>query len=120
MFKAFELTAAYQQILNPGVLRSEYSGQNPNFMSDVVEKLKNDFRLNEDMIMTTLEGSLKGERNKDYFEYDGKIEIGYHGLNEVGKAKVRIIDPFTNKRAIGMGWVEKLVDLNIEIHGRRK
>ena len=119
MFKSFELTAAYQQILNPNVLRSEYYEQNPYFISDIVVKLKNDFKKNEDMILTTLENSLKGEKTMDYFMHNKKTHLGYNNLTDEGKSKVKWVDPFTNNKPIGMDWVNQYVDLNIKLHKKK-
>ncbi|MEK6952268.1 MAG: AAA family ATPase, partial [Nanoarchaeota archaeon] len=55
MFKAFELTGAYQFLLNPQVLRGEkYRGQAPKMMAEVTQRLKDDFRKNEDYILTSM------------------------------------------------------------------
>ncbi|MCD4759273.1 MoxR family ATPase [archaeon] len=120
MFKSFELSAAYQHVLNPGVLRQEYSDQNPNFMRDVAQRLKKDFTDNQDMILTTLDEALEGRKSTDYFEHDGEKSLGYAKLKENVKTRVTKLDPFNDNRPVGLGWVNDLVDANLKVHKLRE
>ena len=118
MFKAFELTAAYQHVLNPAVLRQEYIEQNPEMMRYVVNELKRDFRANQDFIMTSLSGAEEGRRDLDYFEHEGKVNLGYDRLNDNGKSEVTKINPFTDKRPVGLKWVNDSIDLNLKLNNK--
>ena len=110
MFKSFELTGAYQSLLNPMLLRQDYLEQNPKFMAEVAKKLKDDFRANEDFILTSIdEAASNGKKTVAFFEKDGKF--GSHSdLPENLKGEYAKIEPYTNGREIGLGWVNNYVD----------
>ena len=119
MFKAFELTSAYQHVLNPSVLKQEYSDENPVMMQDVVQKLKQDYMENEDLILTSLEEAVEGNKSLDYYQAEGQTFLGYNKLNKTAKLEVAPIQPFTNKRQIGLGWVEDAVDFELKKQSSR-
>jgi len=109
-FKTFEIVGAYQKLLNPALLRSNYQWQNPKMMKEVVEKLREDFRQNQDFVLTSLEQADKGNDNfDDYFSEGKKIYTGYSGLSDKAKKQTEKISPFfTDKRQVGLGWVENV------------
>ncbi|MBI5064818.1 hypothetical protein HZA97_01150 [Candidatus Woesearchaeota archaeon] len=118
IFKAFELTGAYQQLLNPTVLKTEYFDHNPALMKEVVDKLKKDFRSNEDFILCALEKAKNGKKITSFFTYDdnGQKKIGdWNKLGDKAKGSLKKIEPFTDeKREIGMGWVKDVIDFEME------
>jgi hypothetical protein len=124
-FKAFELTGAYQKLLNPLTLRVEYLDQNPKMMAEVVQSLKADFRKNEDFILTSLEEAQRG--NKDFDDYfkgdlgngDPGIGLGYNGIKKDKREKFEQVKPFTNERLIGLSWVKTAGELQNRIHSIR-
>jgi MoxR-like ATPase len=136
VFKAFEITGAYQKILNPAVLRQTYGEQNPKMIKDIVDTLKSDFKANEDLIVTYFELIKNKEKIDDYFGipkengsgYD--IGPGYSQLNTKAKANVQKLDSIidticVNNRPIGLSWVKeqgKLYKKILEIqksHGKK-
>ena len=117
MFKAFEIAGAYQFLLNPQILRQDYYEQNPKMMAEVVERLKDDFRKNEDFIITSLEEANKGKKAIRFFELNGSYG-NYDELNDEAKKKVKPIEPYTNDREIGLEWVKYLV--NYKINNNKK
>ena len=117
MFKAFEIAGAYQFLLNPQILRQDYYEQNPKMMAEVVERLKDDFRKNEDFIITSLEEASKGKKAIRFFELNGSYG-NYDELNDEAKKEVKPIDPYTNDREIGLEWVKYLV--NYKINNNKK
>jgi len=116
MFRAFELTGAYQKLLNPSVLRQDYAGQNPKMMEKIAEKIEHDFRKNQDFILTSLENAQKGKPFDDYFTHDNEIGEGYSQLNEKTRVNVQKVEPFTNNREIGLEWVKTACKLWQNIH----
>ncbi len=119
MFKTFELIGAYQNLLNPMVLNSNYSGNNSKMMADVVSKLKDDFRKNEDYILTGLSEAINGKSVKHFFEQDGKI-MDYSALNKEAKKHFKEISPFVDSREIGLGWVKDSIDFNVSYRSKLK
>ncbi len=109
MFKSFEMTGAYQFLLNPGILKQKYEDDVPAMMHAAVEELKKDFRVNEGYIFTAMEQAKEGRRIVNFFEKDGQVG-DYDSLGERAKRKISPIQPFTDKRLIGMGWVPKYLD----------
>ena len=78
MFKAFELTGAYQGFLNPFVLHQKYGNQAPKMMAEVVSELEQNYNKKKDQILTTLEAAKKGINHRDIFYIkspEGKEEI---------------------------------------------
>jgi hypothetical protein len=120
MFKAFELTSAYQNILNPAKLKSDFSDEAPKMMAHVAEKLKQDFRENQDFILSSLDEARKGNHAIDYFEADGQKGLGYNQLNEKARARVSPVEPFHDNRPIGLGWVKDAVDAEIKLAQLKK
>jgi len=114
IFKAFELTGAYQHMLNPNVLRQSYSDENPKMMQEVAQRLRADFRTNEDFIIGSLEKAQEGKRTS-FCEFDGTVYAGYEELDAKKKAKVTKVNPFVDNREIGLSWVEKAVDLELKL-----
>ena len=143
MFKSFEMTGAYQSLLNAQVLQRNYGGQSPLMMRDVVSKLKEDFRENEDYIMTSLKEAREGKLVEDFYKegetigiYDVDIEkIEEHNKNlrklrerndklPEGKKIKRFpkdksiptkIQPFTDNRKIRLGWVKTMCGLEKKV-----
>ena len=119
MFKTFEIIGAYQNLLNPMILRTNYSNHNPKMMSDVVSKLKDDFRKNEDYILTGLSEAMKGKSIDSFFEYNGQI-LDYSALKGKAKHNFTKINPFTDSREIGLGWVKDSIDFNVKYRSKLK
>lgn len=113
MFKSFELVGAYKGLLNPSVLKQEYHENNPLFMAKIVEKLKSDFRVNEDYILNSLEQAQHGKRIVRFFEINGK-HGNYDILSTEAQKKHSDISPYTDNRAIGLAWAPKLIDYEIK------
>ena len=111
MFKSFELTGAYQMLLNPAVLRNDYNELNPKMMKEVVEKLKAHYRENEPYIKHALSDTQEGKKPGKFFKHENKIGR-FEDLNEKARTKFGIspIDPFTDNQEIGMKWAEKFVE----------
>jgi len=119
VFKAFEISGAYQRILNPSVLRQKYSDQNPKMIKDVVEILKKDFRENSDLIVTYFESIKDGTVSDYFFDLDDDKNIitktigsGYSGLIPTAKSKVIKFESgmdkiCTDNRPIGLSWVRE-------------
>ncbi len=118
VFKSFELTGAYQQLLNPTVLKTEYFDHNPALMKETVEKLRKDFKKNEDFIFCALEKAKEGRKITEFFQYDNnndKKTGDWNKLNDKAKKNMKKIEPFTDeKKEIGMGWVKDVIDFEIE------
>ncbi len=118
MFKAFELTAAYQDVLNPLVLSQEYKKEHPVMMARVAEQLKADFRKNEDYILTSFESARnRGDVFKQYFKVkgDGQTYAG-EPSDEVDKNKVTVVKPFNNLGEVNLTWVNSAIDVQKKIH----
>lgn len=116
MFKVFELTSAYQNILNPTILRNEYNDEAPKMIAEIAERLKEDFRANEDFILTSLDEARKGNNSIDYFEVNGQKTLGYNSLDERAREKVSVIEPpFNDNRPIGLSWVKDAVNTEVKI-----
>lgn len=119
MFHSFALTGAYQLLLNPQVLKQDYYDQNPKFMAYAVQRLREDFLANKDYIMSSLHEAEKGRRTVSFFEKKGQI-AGFEGLPDELKKKYRKIEPYTNDRKIGLGWMNDLVDFKVSKSKKRK
>ena len=134
MFKAFELTGAYQNLLNPSLLQQKYLKENPVMMKDVIEELKKDYIRNEDRILSTLSSSIKGIHpnslyyvklnSKDSF----KVTKGYEKLDseviQKLKSKGGDVDrtpfEFDDKGTLGYSWVPKSAEFNLKIRANLK
>ena len=114
MFKSFELCGAYQLLLNPQLLAQTYRGQNPKFMSEAVKKLREDFKANEDYLLTSLSQAQKKGRLITTFYREGDRLGNYDSLSEKGKMGVTKIEPYTDAREIGLSWVKPLLDFEIK------
>jgi len=114
LFKAFELTGAYQYLLNPGVLKQEFCDQNPKMMAAVVDKLKSDYSNVEEFIVAGLEAAEQGQKLEEFFEYDGRIG-NYNELSEKAQKTVTKIEPFTDKGKLGFEWVKTLIELTCKL-----
>lgn len=112
MFKSFEMTGAYQFLLNPGVLKQKYEDENLVMMQAVVEKLKEDFKGNVKFILAAMEQAGIGKKVVNFFEVEGQIG-NYDKLNAGARSKVSKKEPFNNTRAIGLEWVTKLLDYKL-------
>ena len=116
VFKAFELTGAYQKLLNPLVLRQDYHEQNPKMMKDVAESLKRDFRQKEDFIITSLKRAKAGEIYDDFYEYEGASYADYSKLNLNQKRLVTKLDPFNDLSETGLSWVKDMAQFYKKLH----
>jgi hypothetical protein len=111
IFKSFELTGAYQSLLNPQILRTTYKGNTPKFMAEVMKKLKEDYAQNQDFIMASLNEAQRGRRVTIFFEDKKKNQIGAHeDLPKKLRTAYPQIEPYSDVRPIGMKWVEGFVD----------
>jgi len=119
MFKAFELTGAYQSLLNTNILNSDYSEQSPLMMANIVERLRNDFRQNQDFILDSLEQAQQGAKLETFFQSEGQIG-DYSSLSDKAKEKIPEINPFTDKREIGLSWVKEQGELERKIREARR
>lgn len=117
MFKAFEVTGAYQNLLNPMILNSNYSGHNPKMMSKVVGELKTDFRKNEDYILTGLSESMRGKPVKSFFKHDGQV-LDYFALSKEARKNFTKIKPFADSREIGLDWVNDSINFNVKYRAK--
>ncbi|MDD5192572.1 MAG: hypothetical protein PHH54_01550 [Candidatus Nanoarchaeia archaeon] len=116
MFNAFELTGAYQKLLNPSILKQNYAEQNPKMIKQISEKLKHNFRQNEDFILTSLENAQRGKPFDDYYKHDKTIGDDYSKLSEKARANVQKLEPFTDNTEIGLGWVKTACNLWKTLH----
>ncbi|MGV8152662.1 MAG: hypothetical protein ACP5OG_06270 [Candidatus Nanoarchaeia archaeon] len=118
MFKAFELTGAYQDFLNPFILHQKYDGQHPLMMADVVNMLKENYLKQKDNILSCIEASKSGLNPMDLFELKSKdnktkqirqgySEISSNGTKEKLQEKGYTVTPiqFTDQDTIGYSWV---------------
>lgn len=112
MFKSFELVGAYKGLLNQNQLKQKYQENAPLFMAEAVEKLKADFRANEDYILTSLEEAQKGRKITRFFKLNNVLG-NYDTLAQESQKKQKVIEPYTNKREISLAWVPKRVDYEI-------
>lgn len=119
MFNSFMITGAYQLLLNLSILKQDYYDQNPKLMAYVVQKLKEDFRKNEDYIMSSLHQAEKGKKVLRFFERSGQIS-DYDSLPDDVQKRHRKIEPYTNEREIGLKWVEDLVGFKVNQSGKGK
>ncbi|MBS3155377.1 AAA family ATPase [Candidatus Woesearchaeota archaeon] len=118
MFKAFELTSAYQPFLNPDI-EEKYRGHRGKMMADINSKLKEDFMENQKYIIAELDHARNGEK-AIFIEPDKKLEKilkmndnSYHGgtlvlpkeIYDKLKDNCEIVDPFSSQRNIGLSWV---------------
>ena len=113
MFKAFELTGAYQHLLNEQLRNANYLGQNPLFMADVAEKLKVDFRKNEDFIFSAIEAAKQRKKVVRFFKRGSDLG-SYDDLAKDAREKQKPIEPFTDEREIGLKWAEDVIDFELE------
>lgn len=135
MFKAFELSAAYQPFVNPDALRDSKGGFS-RFMANAVSKLKDDFNKDKDYILTALESA---ERGKNIKFYKAKLSIP---AAEIQAGQVRVVEsegekipnesdefkkyfetlnPFDDKsRKISLSWVNGRADLIRKLVKSRK
>ena len=109
MFKSFELAGAYQFLLNPHVLKQSNNDENPVMMAKVVEKLKDDFRQNQDYIFSCYEQAERGRKVTGFFK-KGNIIGDCEELSEKAKAKITPIKPFTDSREIGLSYAGNVAD----------
>lgn len=117
MFKAFEVTGAYQQILNPSVLKMKYADQNPKLMAEVADKLKADYKANEDYIVGTIDAIKDGRKAARFFK-DNENVGDYDALNSTARKAVKpnaVITPYTDGRMVGLGWMNEFIDLNLKL-----
>ncbi len=112
IFKAFELTGAYQHLLNPSHLREHYN-HNPKLMKEVVGKLRQDYDSQRDYILASLEEAQNRRKVTRFFSH--RKQLGdYNELSENAKKGTTLIEPFTNNREIGLDYVTELIELTIK------
>lgn len=130
MFKAFELTSAYQPFLNSDILQS-YSGHFGRMMADISSRLKDDFRENEKYIIPYFEAAMQGKEvffvnpdsklkksiKKTDKEYKEGVVIVKGDNSKFGGISKLIIEPFNEKRAIGLNWIPAKTGI---LHGKAK
>ncbi|MFC1686152.1 AAA family ATPase [Nanoarchaeota archaeon] len=115
VFEAFKITGSYKYLFNPNLLNTKYCGSVIKMGGEVVDGLKEDFRKNEDMIVTALEGLEEGER-ADVFYKDKKGNVCLpDGLTEKAKKQLEKLDPFNNNRHMGLGWMKDFVDAHLKL-----
>ncbi|MDD5133050.1 MAG: hypothetical protein PHD81_03035 [Candidatus Nanoarchaeia archaeon] len=114
LFKAFEMTGAYQSLLNPTILKQDYYDQNPKMMADVVDKLKKDYAKAEKFIIASLEAVEQGKKVNTFFVHEDRIG-NYEDLSNEAKRSITKIDPFTDRGKLGYGWVNTLLDLTSKL-----
>ncbi len=123
VFKTFELTGAYQHLLNPSKLREHY-GHNPKLMVETVKKLKDDYTNVRPYILTSLEMTKEGKKVTSFFKTK-KNECGdelfgpyedYKSISEEAKKREEVlkVEPYGDKREVGLSWVPKLLNNIIE------
>lgn len=120
MFRTFELTAAYQNILNPAKLKADFGDEAPKMMAYVAEALKQDFKENQDFILTSLDEARKGNEALDYFKAGSQVSTGYNELDDKAREKATPLKPFNDNRAIGLSWVRDAVDAEIKFANLKK
>ncbi|MFH1174361.1 MAG: AAA family ATPase [archaeon] len=115
VFKVFEVTGAYQELLNPLLLRQNFNGHNPKMMKEVVEKLKVDYMSVKDYILAALYEAQQGNRVTRFFK-KGDTLGSYDDLSDEKKPSFTKEEPFTDatKTGIGMQWVVDQVELIIK------
>ena len=111
VFKAFELTGAYQHLLNPANLRKYYN-HNSKVMAEAAAKLKADYNSQRDYILTSMSEAEQGRSVTKFFSRSGEIG-NYDGLSEEARTRFTAIEPFTNQREVGLGHVKEIVELTI-------
>ena len=125
VFTAFELTGAYQGVLNEKILELEFKNRNNTMMRQVVDALKSDFKRKQDFIIPMLETARQGGKIIAFYEVDSRNgkNILYanpeadkaireklsEGAPEklVGK-RISLDDAFTDNQDIPMSWVPQL------------
>lgn len=111
IFQTFELTGAYQHLLNPAHLR-DHHGHNPRLMAQVVKELREDYEKVRPFILASLGAAEEGHSETEFFVKDDEFAF-YDGLDEKAKAKNTPQKLYTNARPIGLGWVPELIQLTI-------
>ncbi len=117
MFKSFELVGAYKGLLNQNQLKQKYQENAPLFMAEAVEKLKADFKANEDYILSSLEEARNGKKIMRFFKVN-KVLGNYDALTSESQHKHKVVEPYINKREIGLAWMPERV--NYEINKAKK
>lgn len=123
IFKAFELTSAYQPFINPDVVQS-YKEHLGKLMSDAASKLKEDFRENEDYITTTLSEAEKGKEvhfvkpKKGGSECAISTPVGEKPGEDIRKEYL-IISPLEQDRLVDLRWVKSRAKLMAELSKAR-
>jgi len=112
VFKAFELTGAYQGLLNQAELRKHY-GHNPKLMAEVISKLREDYKGVSDFILASLSEAKDGRRVVKFFK-EGDEFGPYDLLSEEKRGKFKPIFLYEDNRPVGLSWVPKLTDLIIK------
>lgn len=121
MFKAFELTSAYQPFINPDAVQA-HKGDFGKVSAEASYRLKGDFGIKRDYICSTLESAREGEDvlfgiakrnigNPIKFE-KGKIYAFSDGKVFLNKDDFEEFNPFEEPdRVISLGWVRRRAEL---------
>ena len=112
VFKAFELTGAYQHLLNPIKLR-EHFNHSPKLMVEVVEKLKRDYEAVKLYILASIGLAVKGEKATRFFKQRDEFGL-YDKLSKEKRKEHKKVEPYEDKREIGMNWMHDFLDGIIE------
>ncbi len=124
VFKAFEVTGAYQQILNEQALKFNYGGQNPKMMAEVTEALRTTYKASEEYICDSIHSARDAGRPIYRFAvFDNAIGDANSISPDIIQKRngdVKFVEPFNNKGLIGMEWVMNLIDLTLKIRQSQK
>lgn len=135
VFRALELVASYSGILNPYVSQQKFNKKNSKMMKEVIQKLKEDFKENEDRIITVLENAQNGKEKSSLFylkmpnseefqlrnDFDKIVESGMDKkIVEKGGEISQEEFEFDNNGEIGYSWVHDSADFILEQKKREK
>ena len=122
VFKSFELSGAYQHLLNPSSLRENFN-HNQKLMAEIVGQLQEDYTSVRDYILASLEMVKDGEKaTRFYSDHFAGGNIGlYDELNEKVKksGNVPLIEPYTNQREVGLKWMNEFLEYQINHNKNR-
>jgi hypothetical protein len=118
VFKAFEFSGAYQHLLNPTSLRENFN-HNPKLMAEVVQRLKEDYESNRDYLMTSIKMTEKGDNVTRFFTQGNQFGL-YDNLSDKARERTSLVEPYTDKRAVGLNWVNNFLDYVINDRKSKK
>lgn len=134
VFKAFELTSAYQGALNPFISKTSFNEKNSSMMKDAAGKLREDYMKNEDRILTIFEAAKKGIKPSSLFylkksNSDDKVLRGdfetlapklIKKIEEKGGEISRKEFEFNDDALLGYSWAEKSAEYKAEENNQKK